>query len=97
MTDREKTLLLNCMRENIGDATHAEDHIFRVTNAARDIAQTEQGADEEAPFCACRLHDVARREQIENCGKRMERSVCCARVADYRRAQLAGNGCERRP
>ena len=43
MTDREKTLLLNCMRENIGDATHAEDHIFRVTNAARDIARTEQG------------------------------------------------------
>ena len=29
------------MRENIGDATHAEDHIFRVTNAAHDIARTE--------------------------------------------------------
>ena len=66
MTDREKTLLLNCMRENIGDATHAEDHIFRVTNAARDIARTEQGVDEEALFCACLLHDIGRREQIEN-------------------------------
>ena len=63
MTDREKTLLLNCMRENIGDATHAEDHIFRVTNAARDIARTEQGVDEEALFCACLLHDIGRRRR----------------------------------
>ena len=64
MTDREKQLLLECMRANIGDATHAEDHIFRVTSAARDIARTEKGVDEEALFCACLLHDIGRGEQL---------------------------------
>lgn len=66
MTNGEKRLLLSCMRANIGDATHAEDHIFRVTSAAREIAQMEKNVDEEALLCACLLHDIGRREQLEN-------------------------------
>lgn len=66
MTDREKSLLLNYMRANIGDATHAEDHILRVAGVAREIARTEKNVDEEALLCACLLHDIGRREQIED-------------------------------
>lgn len=87
MTNEDKHLLLSCMRANIGDATHAEDHIFRVTSAAREIAQTEKNVDEEALLCACLLHDIGRREQLEN-PSRLHAAV----GAEKARAFLAENG-----
>lgn len=87
MTNEEKRRLLSCMRANIGDATHAEDHIFRVTSAAREIAQTEKNVDEEALLCACLLHDIGRREQLEN-PSRLHAAV----GAEKARAFLAENG-----
>ena len=66
MNQAQYARIKDYMRACVADSAHAEDHIARVTNAAMEICRFEPGADREALLCACVLHDIGRREQIED-------------------------------
>lgn len=48
------------------DTAHDKEHIYRVLYTALDIAQTEKNVDYDVLICACLLHDIGRKEQLEN-------------------------------
>ena len=54
----------DCMKE--GDAAHDREHVCRVLQAALKIAETEPEADRDILTAACLLHDVGRKEQMED-------------------------------
>ena len=54
--------MLSCMDNN----AHDKEHIYRVLYTALEIAQSEQGVDEDILIAACLLHDIGRKEQFEN-------------------------------
>ncbi len=55
--------MLSCMEK---DTAHDKEHVYRVLCSALDIAQTEESVDYDVLICACLLHDIGRREQLEN-------------------------------
>jgi uncharacterized protein len=54
--------MLDCMK----DPTHDKHHIYRVLNAALDIAGHESGVDTEVLVAACLLHDIGRERQFDD-------------------------------
>ncbi len=54
--------MLSCM----DDAAHDKDHIYRVLYNALEIAKSENGVDYDVLITACLLHDIGRREQLED-------------------------------
>lgn len=60
--ERFENYMLSCM----ADSAHDKDHVYRVLYTALDIARFETGVDYGVLICACLLHDIGRREQIEN-------------------------------
>lgn len=64
--------MILCMDES--DSVHDRQHIYRVLYYALDIAQSEEKVDYDVLVCACLLHDIGRKEQLEN------PKLCHARV-----------------
>lgn len=52
------------MRSCMSDSAHDTEHVYRVLYAARGIARTEHGVDEDVLDAACLLHDIGRKEQF---------------------------------
>ena len=54
------------MLENMKDAAHDTEHIYRVLYTAMDIAAQEKAVDYDVLIAACLLHDIGRQEQFED-------------------------------
>lgn len=52
------------MLENMKDAAHDTEHIYRVLYTAMDIAAQEKAVDYDVLIAACLLHDIGRQEQF---------------------------------
>lgn len=59
-------LLENYMLQCMSDSAHDREHVYRVLYVALDIAEHEAGVDKDVLIAACLLHDIARKEQLEN-------------------------------
>lgn len=68
------SVLENYMRECMCDSAHDKEHIYRVLYLALEIAEAEEAVEYDVLIAACLLHDIGRREQIEN------PALCHARV-----------------
>ncbi|MCL2286808.1 MAG: HD domain-containing protein [Firmicutes bacterium] len=66
MTKQDYTIIENYMLTHITDSAHDKHHIYRVLNAAVDIASHEQGIDMGVLVAACLLHDIGRSVQMAN-------------------------------
>lgn len=62
--------MLSCME----DAAHDKYHVYRVLYAALDIAAYEENVDTDVLIAAALLHDIGRKEQLEN------PALCHARI-----------------
>ena len=67
--ERERYALLDaymrkCMRD--ADGAHDREHVYRVLGVALDIAVTEPDADKDVVIAACLLHDIGRRDQMQD-------------------------------
>lgn len=62
------------MRRCMTDSAHDQAHVYRVLYLALDIARQETGVDHDILISACLLHDIGRKEQIE------DPTLCHARV-----------------
>lgn len=67
-------LLENYMLSCMGDSAHDKEHVYRVLYNAMEIAKYEQNVDYDVLICACLLHDIGRKEQLEH------PEVCHAKV-----------------
>ena len=54
------------MKDCMSDSAHDREHVYRVLNNALRIAEGEQNVDYDILICACLLHDIGRREQLED-------------------------------
>lgn len=87
MTKETFTLLENYMLSCMEDAAHDRAHIDRVLFNALAIAEGEAQVDEEVLIAACLLHDIARKDQLEN------PAICHAALgAERAEAFLVENG-----
>ena len=59
-------LLENYMISCMTGSAHDKEHVYRVLYVALDIAENEKEADRDILTAACLLHDIGRREQLEN-------------------------------
>lgn len=59
------SLLENYMISCMQDAAHDKDHVYRVLYTALEMAQG-QDVDRDVLIAACLLHDIARKDQLEN-------------------------------
>ena len=57
-----ESYMLRCM----SDSAHDKEHVCRVLYTALDIAQFEKNIDYDVLITACLLHDIGRKEQIED-------------------------------
>lgn len=62
------------MQQCMSDSAHDREHVYRVLYVALDIASYEKEVDMDVLIAACLLHDIARKEQLEN------PALCHARV-----------------
>lgn len=62
------------MQQCMSDSAHDKEHIYRVLYVALDIASYEKEVDYDVLITACLLHDIARKEELEN------RKLCHAKV-----------------
>lgn len=85
---REKYMLIeNYMQSCMKDSAHDKEHIYRVLYNALYIAKTEKNVDYDILICACLLHDIGRKEELEN------PNLCHAAVGSEKaRSFLADNG-----
>lgn len=66
MTKETYALIENCMLASMGDSAHDKEHIYRVLYNALEIAGAETDVDYDILIAACLLHDIGRREQLED-------------------------------
>ena len=86
MTKETYTLLENYMLESMADSAHDAEHVYRVLYNALEIAKGEN-ADLDVLIAACLLHDIGRKEQLE------DPSRCHAQVGSQKaRDFLQANG-----
>jgi len=64
MTKFDYTTIENFMLDKMNDSTHDKHHIYRVLNAALDIAKYEANVDMDILTTACLLHDIGRDAQF---------------------------------
>lgn len=62
------------MLTHMTDSAHDPHHIYRVLNAAVDIARYESGVDMDVLIAACILHDIGREQQFA------DHSLCHAQI-----------------
>ena len=68
MTNCEYSILEAFMHDKMKDSAHDKHHIYRVLNAAKNIAAHEPDADMDVLIAACLLHDIGRDTQFANPG-----------------------------
>ncbi len=66
MTKTDFTEIENYMISQMQDSAHDRHHVYRVLNAALDIAGHEENVDMDILITACLLHDVGREKQFAN-------------------------------
>ena len=66
MNKQTYTLLENYMLSCMEDSAHDKEHIYRVLYNGLEIAKTESNVDYDILIGASLLHDIGRKEQIEN-------------------------------
>ena len=66
MTDREFKEIDEYMQKCMSDSAHDKEHIYRVLYTALDIAEHETNVDMDILITACLLHDIGRKEQIDD-------------------------------
>lgn len=66
MTAEQYSLIENYMISCMSDSAHDKEYIYRVLYNALEIALCESDADTDILIAACLLHDIARKEQLEN-------------------------------
>lgn len=66
MDRRTYKILENYMLTCMADSAHDKDHVYRVLYNGLEIARTEKEADSDVVIGACLLHDICRKEQLEN-------------------------------
>ena len=66
MTRQEYTTIETFMLDNMKDSAHDKHHIYRVLNAAIDIAAHESDVNTNILIAACLLHDIGRDAQAAN-------------------------------
>ncbi|MCL2812510.1 MAG: HD domain-containing protein [Clostridia bacterium] len=66
MTKKEFDRIEAYMLTQMQDAAHDRHHVYRVLNAALDIAGHVDGADMDVLTAACLLHDIGREAQAAN-------------------------------
>lgn len=66
MNKQTYTLLENYMLSCMEDSAHDKEHIYRVLYNGLEIAKTESDVDYDILIGASLLHDIGRKEQIEN-------------------------------
>jgi len=54
------------MKDCMSDSAHDREHVYRVLNNALLVAEEEQNVDYDILICACLLHDIGRKEQLED-------------------------------
>jgi len=65
--EKEKYMAIEAfMLNQAKDSAHDKHHIYRVLNAAVDIAKYENSVDMDILITACLLHDIGRSAQAEN-------------------------------
>ncbi|MBE6713944.1 MAG: HD domain-containing protein [Ruminococcaceae bacterium] len=80
------------MQKCMCDSAHDREHVMRVLKLALDIAEYEENVDYDILIASCLLHDIGRKEQIENS------KLCHARVGsekayDYLLSRGWSNAC----
>ena len=86
MTKSEYNTIESYMKTQMQDSAHDPYHIYRVLNAAMDIANHEKEADMDVLIAACLLHDIGREQQAA------DPSLCHAQIGgemayEYLRSQ----------
>ena len=66
MTKLEYNTIESYMSTQMQDSAHDKHHVYRVLNAALDIASYENGVDMDILIAACLLHDIGREQQFAN-------------------------------
>ena len=68
MTKETYQLLEHFMQSQMEerDSAHNQEHIYRVLAVGLDIAEHEPGVEYDVLIAACLLHDIGRKEQLEN-------------------------------
>jgi uncharacterized protein len=66
MTKEIYAILENFMLASMDDSAHDCQHVYRVLYNALEIAKEESGVDYDILIAACLLHDIGRKDQIEN-------------------------------
>lgn len=66
MEERKYKIIENYMLQCMSDNVHDKEHVYRVLYVALDIADNEKKVDYDVLITACLLHDIARKEQLEN-------------------------------
>ena len=74
MTKEIFALLEKYMLSCVDTCAHDSEHIYRVLSHALRIAKSEKGVDYDLLLTACLLHDIGRKEQLE------QPSLCHAQV-----------------
>ena len=59
-------LIESYMQACMEDSAHDREHVYRVLYSALDIAQSEPSAHLDVLIAACLLHDIGRKEQLDN-------------------------------
>ena len=75
MTQTEYNKIENFMLEQMRDSAHDKFHVYRVLNAAIDIAGHSENVDMDVLIAACLLHDIGREKQFEDL-----ENICHAKV-----------------
>ena len=69
MTNEHYALIESYMLSCAADSAHDAEHIYRVLYNALEIAREEPAVDYDVLIAACLLHDIARKEQLEDPAK----------------------------
>lgn len=75
-------LLENYMLSCMVDTAHDKEHIYRVLYHGLEIAKTESNVNYDVLIAACLLHDIGRKEQLE------DRALCHAVVGSEKAFQF---------
>ena len=66
MNKETYAMLEKFMQQCMSDSAHDREHVYRVLNNALIIAGDEPKTDYDILICACLLHDIGRKDQLEN-------------------------------
>jgi len=87
MNSKTYQLVENYMQSCVADTAHDSEHIYRVLSNALDIAEHQEKVDYDVLICACLLHDIGRKEEID------DPNLCHAKVGAGKAFQfLTENG-----